>query len=198
MGGPNCNGGHNWLAKSPSLLAPVSFRFIFVFALSQFSGPDYLGAWNRLFSWRRPLCHKVNLPSSAAWRPLCHKVNLPWSEARRRHFIMTCDIFGTGQAKIFSSMLFIRKKLIKPSVAPLKSLKSTHSTKLLKTDIDVSTQIPLEALMIPLKCVRGIVLKHNPLCSSVPHQKCGLTGSLISTQAEKNCQWTVSFYSKFQ
>ena len=25
-------------------------RFIFVFALSQFSGPDYLGAWNRLQS----------------------------------------------------------------------------------------------------------------------------------------------------
>ena len=24
-------------------------RLIFVFALSQFSGPDYLGAWNRLF-----------------------------------------------------------------------------------------------------------------------------------------------------
>ena len=23
-------------------------RFIFVFALSQFSGPDYLSAWNRL------------------------------------------------------------------------------------------------------------------------------------------------------
>ena len=30
--------------------APVSSRFIFVFALSQFSGPDYLGAWNRLYS----------------------------------------------------------------------------------------------------------------------------------------------------
>ena len=28
--------------------SPVSSRFIFVFALSQFSGPDYLGAWNRL------------------------------------------------------------------------------------------------------------------------------------------------------
>ena len=27
---------------------PVSSRFIFVFALSQFSGPDYLGVWNRL------------------------------------------------------------------------------------------------------------------------------------------------------
>ena len=30
------------------LLSPVSFRFIFVFVLSQLSGPDYLGAWNRL------------------------------------------------------------------------------------------------------------------------------------------------------
>ena len=29
-------------------LSPVSSRFIFVFALSQFSGPVYLGAWNRL------------------------------------------------------------------------------------------------------------------------------------------------------
>ena len=28
------------------LLSPVSSRF--VFELSQFSGPDYLGAWNRL------------------------------------------------------------------------------------------------------------------------------------------------------
>ena len=26
----------------------VSTRFVFVFARSQFSGPDYLGAWNRL------------------------------------------------------------------------------------------------------------------------------------------------------
>ena len=34
---------------SPPPLSPVSSRFIFVFALSQFSGPDYLGAWNRLF-----------------------------------------------------------------------------------------------------------------------------------------------------
>ena len=36
---------------SPPSLSPVSFRFIFVFALSQFSRPDYLatlGAWNRL------------------------------------------------------------------------------------------------------------------------------------------------------
>ena len=58
---------------------------------------------------RRPFCHKVNLPSCVArwplslkvnqpsceaWRPLCHKVNLPRYDARRRHFIMTCDIYG--------------------------------------------------------------------------------------------------------
>ena len=58
---------------------------------------------------RRPLCHKVNLPSCVAWRPLCHKVNsrscvarqplchkvnLPRCEAWRRHLIMTCNIGG--------------------------------------------------------------------------------------------------------
>ena len=32
---------------------------------------------------RRPLCHKVNLPSCVARRPLCHKVNLPSCVARR-------------------------------------------------------------------------------------------------------------------
>ena len=40
-------------------------------------------------------------------RPLCHKVNLPRCEARRRRFIMTCDIFGTGQTNILGlSYLF--------------------------------------------------------------------------------------------
>ena len=32
---------------------------------------------------------------------LFHKVNLPRCEARQRHFIMTCDIFGTGQLALF-------------------------------------------------------------------------------------------------
>ena len=35
-------------------------------------------------------------------RPLCQKVNLPRCEARRHHFIMTSDIFGTGQTNILS------------------------------------------------------------------------------------------------
>ena len=43
---------------------------------------------------RRPLCHKVNLPSCVARWPLCYKVNQPRYDARRRHFIMTCDIYG--------------------------------------------------------------------------------------------------------
>ena len=37
--------------------SPVFSRFIFVFALSQFSGPNYLGAWNRLGLIRQKLCH---------------------------------------------------------------------------------------------------------------------------------------------
>ena len=35
----------------------VFSRFIFVFSLSQFSGPNYLGAWNRLGLIRQKLCH---------------------------------------------------------------------------------------------------------------------------------------------
>ena len=39
-------------------------------------------------------------PGCLARRPLCHKVNLPRYEARRRHFIMTCDIYGTEINKL--------------------------------------------------------------------------------------------------
>ena len=52
---------------------------------------------------QRLLCHKVNLPRcEARRRPLFHKVNLPRCEARRHHFIMTCDILGTGQTNILA------------------------------------------------------------------------------------------------
>ena len=37
-----------WLQPPPPLLSPASSRFIFLFTLSQFSGDDYVGAWNRL------------------------------------------------------------------------------------------------------------------------------------------------------
>ena len=79
--------------------------------------------------------HKVNLPSCVVGRrPLCHKVTQPRCEARRRHFIMTCDIFDTGQMNILA-LCYLFEKTFKSaySRATLKSLKSTlHSTKLLK------------------------------------------------------------------
>ena len=51
---------------------------------------------------QRLLCHKVSLLSCVARRALFHKVNLSRSEARRHHFIMTCDIFGIGQTNILA------------------------------------------------------------------------------------------------
>ena len=33
--------------REKGILSPVSSRFLFVFALSQFRGPDYLGAWEK-------------------------------------------------------------------------------------------------------------------------------------------------------
>ena len=63
-------------------------------------------------------------------RPLCHKVNLLRCEARRRRLIMICDIFGTGQTNILGLCYLFGKTYKQPTVAPLKSLKSTHSTKL--------------------------------------------------------------------
>ena len=86
---------------------------------------------------RQPLSgHRVNLPSSVscvARRPLCHKVNLPRCEVRRRHLIMTCDIFGTGQTNSLT-LCHLLGKTYKPahSSATLESLKSTRSTKLLE------------------------------------------------------------------
>ena len=52
-------------------------------------------------------------------------------EALRRHFIMTCDIFSTGQTNILGLCYLFGKTFKQPSKAPVKSLKSTHSTKLL-------------------------------------------------------------------
>ena len=41
--------------------SPVSVRFIFVFALSQFSGPNNLGAWNRLGIIGEDVCHHYQI-----------------------------------------------------------------------------------------------------------------------------------------
>ena len=75
----------------------------------------------------------VNPLSRVARRPLCHKVNLPRCEARRRHLIMTCNIFGTSQTNTLT-LCYLLGKTYKPahSSATLESLKSTRSTKLLE------------------------------------------------------------------
>ena len=65
-------------------------------------------------------------------RLLCHKVNLPRCKARRRHFVMTRDIFGTELTNILGLCYFFGKTYKQSTVAPLKSLKSTHSTKFLQ------------------------------------------------------------------
>ena len=82
-------------------------------------------------------------PGCLARRPLCHEVNLPGCEARRRH--ITCDIFDTGQANILALNIYSEKVMNQPTVAPLKSLKSTHSTKLLEKLLKLTlTHIPAE------------------------------------------------------
>ena len=80
-----------------------------------------------------PLCHKVNLLNCVARQLLCHKVNLPRCEARRRHSIMTCNIFGTRQTNTLT-LCYLLGKTYKPAhnSATLDSLKSTRSTKLLE------------------------------------------------------------------
>ena len=90
---------------------------------------------SKVVFWKcvRLLTHASMKPGCLARRLLCHKVNLPRCEARRRHFIMTCDIFGTGQTNILA-LCYLLGKTYNPahSSATLKSLKSTHSTKLLE------------------------------------------------------------------
>ena len=64
--------------------------------------------------------HKGSLPSCVVGRgPLNHKVSLPRCEARWRHFIMTCDILGTGKTNILAlCYLFGKKPIHQPKVAP--------------------------------------------------------------------------------
>ena len=99
------------------------------------------------------------LLSCVARRPLFLKVNLPRCEAQRHHFIMTCDIFGTGHRNILALCYLFGKTWPAHSSA-------TQATEINTLDqitgkvIDVSrTHIPLKALMIPLKRVklRGVV-----------------------------------------
>ena len=140
------------------------------------------------WKWVRLLTHASMKPGCLARRLLCHKVNLPRCEARRRHFIMTCDIFGTGQTNILTLCYLLGKLIIQPTVALHSSHWNQHTRpNYWKGYWRKHTHIPLKTLMIPLKRVSEPVSKHNSLCSSAHHKKCGL-GSLISTQVKETCQ----------
>ena len=85
------------------------------------------------------LCSSATVVSQSKSTELCSRAavvpqsNLPRSEAWRRHLIMTCDIFGTGQTNTLTLCYFLGKTY-KPahSSATLESLKSTRSTKVLE------------------------------------------------------------------
>ena len=112
---------------------------------------------------RRPLCLKIKLPSFAARRPLCHKFNLPRCQARRRHFIMTCDIFGTGQTNILSLCLYLFGKTYKqPTGAPLRSQKSTHSAKLLHLLNEPYDITSLQDVFIMIHSLNGGLAVRSP------------------------------------
>ena len=113
---------------------------------------------------QRPLYHKVNLLGYVAQRPLCHEVNLPrcskssgmWRLAALFHHDLWYFQHQTNEH--FSSVYVINwaKLINQPTEVPLKSLQSTHSTKLLHGKvIEVShTHILRKALMIPSKRVK--------------------------------------------
>ena len=85
------------------------------------------------------LCSSATVVSQSKSTELCSRAavvpqsNLPRSEAWRRHLIMTCDIFGTGQTNTLTLCYFLGKTY-KPahSSATLESLKSARSTKVLE------------------------------------------------------------------
>ena len=64
-------------------------------------------------------------------------------EARRRHFIMTCDIFGTGQTNVTSHS----------SATQVTEINTLDQITGKVNDVS-RTHIPLKALMIPLKRVK--------------------------------------------
>ena len=89
---------------------------------------------------QRPLYHKVNLLGYVAQCPLCHEVNLPrcskssgmWRLAALFHHDLWYFQHQTNEH--FSSVYVINwaKLINQPTEVPLKSLQSTHSTKLLE------------------------------------------------------------------
>ena len=128
-------------SSNPFIFQKFSIKFYFGLGLHIFQQGSSLYLENVCDSWcmhqtgfsSAAFVSQSKLPSCAARRPLCHNVNLPSCVARRRHLIMTCDIFGTRQTNTLT-LCYLLGKTYKPahSSSTLESLKSIRSTKLLE------------------------------------------------------------------
>ena len=68
-----------------------------------------------------------------------------------------CDIFGTGQKNILA-LCYSFVKTYKPAYSNASQVTEINTLdQITEKVIDVMTHFPLEALTIPLKCVRGAV-----------------------------------------
>ena len=89
---------------------------------------------------RRPLYHKLNLLGYVAQRPLCHEVNLPrcsntslmWRSPSLFHHDLWYFQHQTNEHFSLVYVIYSAKLINQPTAVPLKSLKSTHSAKLLE------------------------------------------------------------------
>ena len=94
-----------WLQALPPLLFPVSSHFIFVFMLSQFSGPDYLTAWNRLWVFQ------LNEGQNAEQKPKST------GNSKLVHICFFQIFHKTASTKkLFSTILIFKCSLIRPII----------------------------------------------------------------------------------
>ena len=150
-----------------------------------------------------PQSLSIELCSSAAVVPQSKSTEM-WSSAAPFHHDLWYFRHRTNE-HLALALCYIFGKTYKPadSSAALKSLKSTHSTKLLKKLLTWSHTFHRRLWWWCLEAcgrcsVSELVFKHDSLCSSAHHKKCGL-GSLISTQVKNwRLASNVSFNSKVQ
>ena len=101
---------NKWLQALPPFPTPVSFCFIFIFALSQFCWPDYLGAWNRLASHTDILRGSLRVPAPLT----CDKPLRTFTgEARNSYFSEGMVFTGKQELSMSSSHIILDFKSIR-------------------------------------------------------------------------------------
>ena len=149
-----------------------------------------------------PQSKLTELCSSAAVVPQS-KSTEKWSSAAPFHHDLWYFRHGTNEH--FSFMLFIWKKLInQPTVAPLKSLKSIHSTKLLEKLTTRAAHtfhwlslwwFPWNVWNLEVKCKRTSVQTQFIVPGILYHKKSVVWVFNINTSYKEDLPVTVLFYS---